>query len=50
MPKFTVIRTSVEEVEVEAASAEEALEIAYGLDSDAFTETDYDWHCNEATT
>lgn len=43
MAKFLVHRRSVEEIEVEADSSEEALEIAYNAGEDEFTEIDYSW-------
>lgn len=41
--KYTVRRTSTEEVIVEAANEEEALEKAYDAEREAFVEVDYDW-------
>jgi len=47
MPRFNVVRTSVQEVEVEAEDREHALEVAHALDANAFAETDCDWTCWE---
>ena len=50
MPKYEIVneKTTYYSIEVEAASAEEAFEIAKNTDIDEFFENNTEWHQNDA--
>ena len=46
--RYRILRTSTEEAFVEAENEAAALETAYELEREAFTEIEYDWSASEA--